>query len=115
MSVIVKGMEMPAKCCDCDAETYDESFYGDEFNHACSFMYKGYTGDIRECGRLEECPLRPLPEKYGRLIDADAFKETLEYYIREAGWDVKTNRVLGWVKDEFIDSERTVVESEGDG
>ena len=55
-----------------------------------------------------------LPDKHGRLIDADAFKETLEYYIREAGWDEKTNRVLGWVKDEFIDGERTVVESEGD-
>lgn len=68
MSVIVKGMEMPAKCCDCDAETYDESFYGDEIYHACSFMYKGYTDDIRECGRLEECPPPPTA---GEAWEAD--------------------------------------------
>lgn len=68
MSVIVKGMEMPTKCCDCDAESCDENFYGDELYHACSFIYKGYTDDIRECGRLEECP---PPSTAGEAWEAD--------------------------------------------
>lgn len=40
-----------------------------------------------------------------RWIDADHLKETLDYYIREAGWSDEINMALGWVKDEFIDSE----------
>jgi hypothetical protein len=78
-------------------------------------MLGEYVGEYLEgVGRHEGCPLVELPEKHGRLIEADSLKETLDYYIREAGWDVKTNRVLGWVKDDFIDSERTIVEAEGD-
>lgn len=68
---------------------------------------------IRRESRHSLCPLQPLPEKHGRLIEADSLKETLDYYIREAGWGERANQVLGWVKDEFIDSERTVVEAEG--
>ena len=43
-----------------------------------------------------------------RLIDSDSLKETLDYYIREANWGDEVNKVLEWVKDEFIDSETTV-------
>lgn len=50
----------------------------------------------------------PVPP-HGRLIDADALKETLDYYIREAGWGDTANKALRWVKDEFIDSEPTVI------
>lgn len=69
---------------------------------------------VEPLGRHPDCPLVELPVGHGRLVDADAFKETLDYYIREAGWDERANQVLGWVKDEFIDSERTIVEAEGD-
>ena len=55
----------------------------------------------------------PLPKKHGRLIDVDALKETLDYYICEANWGDEVNKVLKWVKDEFIDSENTVIEAEG--
>lgn len=63
-------------------------------------------------GKPGFCPLAELPSGHGRLIEADRLKETLDYYIRETGWGEKTNRVLGWVKDDFIDAERTVVEGE---
>lgn len=43
-----------------------------------------------------------------RLIDADNLKETIDYYIREAGWSNAINETLGWVKDEFIDAEPSV-------
>ena len=106
MSVIVKDMEMPESCDRC--LTLRLSF--------CK-TFKCYEKFPLQDGiqRLPDCPLRPLPKRHGRLIEADSLKETLDYYIREAGWDEKTNRVLGWVKDEFIDGEQTVVESEGDG
>ena len=50
---------------------------------------------------------------HGRLIDADALKDTLDYYIREAGWSDEINEALTWVRDEFIDHEPTVIEAEG--
>lgn len=60
------------------------------------------------------CPLVSVPP-HGRLIDADALKETLDYYIREAGWSDEINEALTWVRDEFIDHEHTIIEAEGDG
>ena len=48
-------------------------------------------------------------EDYGRLISADALKDTLSYYILEAGWGDETNNVLRWVRDEVIDSEHTII------
>ena len=113
MSVIVKGMEMPDACEECQVSC-----------EVGSDLHCQLTDDGNKWGwkksengfesRPDWCPLRPLPEKHGRLIEADNLKETLDYYIREAGWGAKTNRVLGWVKDEFIDAEITIVEAEGD-
>lgn len=46
MSVIVKGMDVPKRCCNgCIAEEH--------------------------CRNLNECLIIELPEKHGRLIDAD--------------------------------------------
>ena len=42
-----------------------------------------------------------------RLIDANALKEQIDYYIKEEGWSEHDNRVLGWCK-EFIDNAPTV-------
>ena len=84
MSVIVKGMEMPTKCCECDAEYCEENFHGDEFDRVCSFIYNGYTEKIRDSGRRDDCPLRPLPEEHGRLGDLDEIKNKLAKDKREA-------------------------------
>lgn len=105
MSVIVKGMEMPKNCEECRLMV-DFWCYAKTTN--------GQPGPMITDHRPYGCPLEELPEKHGRLIEADSLKETLDYYIREAGWDAKTNRVLGWVKDDFIDSEPTIVEAGGD-
>lgn len=108
MSVIVKGMEMPKSCASCRMAVC----FADTGRAKC-YATLSYI-DPERGKRSYDCPLRPLPEKHGRLIEADSLKETLYYYIREAGWDEKTNQVLGWVKDEFIDSEPTIVEAEGE-
>lgn len=60
-------------------------------------------------GRPDWCPLIEVPEPHGRLIDAEQLKETLDYYIREAGWGDEINKALTWVKDEFINSEPTII------
>ena len=112
MSVIVKGMEMPESCAKCKLKHWMSA-------HPYCMVIQSYlnwnqytTGEW--VGIDERCPLVELPKKHGRLIEADSLKETLDYYIREAGWGERANQVLGWVKDEFIDSERTVVEAEGE-
>lgn len=107
MSVIVKGMEMPNSCASCRMAVC----FADTGRAKC-YATLSYI-DPERGKRSYDCPLLPLPEKHGRLIEADSLKETLDYYIREADWGEAANCVLGWVKDEFIDSEQTIVEAEG--
>lgn len=42
-----------------------------------------------------------------RYINANELKDTLDYYISEAGLTANHNEALTWVKDEFIDDVRT--------
>ena len=59
MSVIVKGIEMPEDCFSCRLK--EEGF--------CN-LTDAVANDIYK--RNDDCPLVELPEKHGRLIDADA-------------------------------------------
>lgn len=108
MSVVLLGMEMPNSCASCRMAVC----FADTGRAKC-YATLSYI-DPERGKRSYDCPLVELPVKHGRLIEADSLKETLDYYIREAGWDAKTNRVLEWVKDEFIDAEPTIVEAEGE-
>ena len=64
MSIIVKGMQMPKNCAECPV--------------ALSGKYcrinKTHTTYIKLPIRPDHCPLVELPEKHGRLIDADELK-----------------------------------------
>lgn len=80
MSVIIKGMEMPRCCAECDAEGHYEDSYGDEYGFFCPFGYKAYTRETRELKRLDDCPLIHVPP-HGRLIDADAMKKSVNQQI----------------------------------
>lgn len=95
MSILIKGMEMPK---DGDVLTVKKDVDG-----------KIYIKQSRTLGYSAE--LIELPP-HGRLIDADSLKETLDYYIREAGWSDEINEALTWVRDEFIDHEPTIIEAE---
>ena len=56
MSVLIKGMEMPKRCCKCNLKYWD----GEE--EVCPFV-----GWIASIGRHDSCPLIPvLP--HGRLL-----------------------------------------------
>ena len=65
MSVIVKGMEMPDTCEECQLMA-DGWCYG----------MKNQPGTIYFHARPDWCPLHPLPEKHGRLIDDSQLRET---------------------------------------
>lgn len=61
MSVLIKGMEMPASCCQCPVNMY--------------LCKRGYEYLLEHPTlydeRAKDCPLVPVPQ-HGRLIDADA-------------------------------------------
>ena len=69
MSIVVLGMEMPNSCSECDlcydliyCNPLEIAFYRDDS------VSKNFNISI---DRLPNCPLRSLPKKHGRLIDAD--------------------------------------------
>ena len=63
MSVIVKGMEMPENCEQCILQS-DAGF--------CLAMPKNFCGYTETDKRADFCPLVALPDKHGKLMDADA-------------------------------------------
>ena len=96
MSVIVKGMEMPANCRSCDFSDYEGRF--------C----KVANVFIPMIGKSWFCPLVELPKKHGRLIDADALlKQKGDCYDHDGHllYAVGTGNIL---------YAPTIVEAEGD-
>ena len=110
MPILIKDMEMPETCDECEFHCYHS--YGEYVCVATPLLYPFNLANSKGI-RKDWCPLVEIPEPHGRLIDADALKETLDYYICEANWGDEVNRVLKWVKDELINSENTVIEAEG--
>lgn len=114
MSVIIKGMKMPENCdvcrfggwsnlhqtLACTLCEYEPGF--DDFS-------RDYTGR-----RSKICPLVELPEKHGRLIDADALIEDIKEVI-----EVKDN-LFEWEQVQglevalscIMDDAPTVIEAE---
>ena len=98
MSVLIKGMDMPKHCMDCVLKNDDDDCMAQKWKE-----WKDWE-DMRK-----GCPLVELPEKHGRLIDADKLK--LEY-PHDADWEypVTTNERAC----ETIDEQPTVIEAEGE-
>lgn len=62
MSILIKGMEMPARCVDCR--------FCDEIDGTCIALNDNSTACYT--GKPKWCPLIEVPSPHGRLIDADA-------------------------------------------
>lgn len=78
MSVLIKGMNMPQDCYDCRFM----DFSGDYPYCVATETQKGYTYISRmHTERMDSCPLVELPP-HGRLIDADALTDDLEFDVR---------------------------------
>ena len=110
MSVIVKGMEMPKRCFECPIIDATDGFW-------CSAADK----DLRKehginLSKPVWCPLRPLPKRHGRLIEAERLRAEFPY-PREGmgGWrnpdEALIHKTGVWAA---IDCAETIVESEGD-
>lgn len=61
MSFIVKGAEMPKTCLDCPLADVEQGWCSNDMVTIIDFNELP-----------AECPLVPLPDKHGRLVDADA-------------------------------------------
>ena len=104
MSVVVIGMDYPNNCEECKIKSWDIEGY------VCPFS----GVDTLSIGRQVNCPLRPMPEKYGRLIDADDMErfmsDTVQGDIRQYPYsDTLWDTAFKW-----IDSRPTIVEAEGE-
>lgn len=125
MSVIVKGMKMPKNCNECDF---------------CHWSNLHQTGICDRCGdepvcpdygtdyrktRARFCPLVELPEKHGRLIDADEFLKKMNLAIATvsvmmkalgAEDDAELQMELKSYRDirDGIKEAPTIIEAEGD-
>ena len=105
MSIIVKGMEMPKTCGECSF-LQESVWKGKMYPCVCvagGFVVKPSETDMKD----GLCPLVELPEKHGRLIDADLLKN--EYpHDTDSDYPVNTNSY----GCESIDDAPTVIEAE---
>ena len=95
MSVVVLGLDMPETGWKCYV------------NQLGSCKVKDIS-----CGKYisSRCPLRPLPDHHGRLIDADV----LELGMQEL-WEANeiSNGDWLWFREE-LNNQETIVEAEGE-
>ena len=97
MSVLIKGMEPSNRCLGCKFELYGQY----------CFLLGSYTNDTRAIGRLDNCPVVGLPEKHGRLVDADELKTAFPTCDN-------SKPVLVSCVRQTINHMPTVIEAEGD-
>lgn len=76
-SIIIKGMQMPSECRGCPLCQYYPTV-GETRCRMTGEVMAYHFGVIKFSGRSEHCQLVELPEKHGRLVDADAFSEHLQ-------------------------------------
>ena len=115
MSVIIKGMEMPKNCRECNfcSEINFEGYLW--FDFYCRAKDKEFDLDKNK-DKPNWCPLVEIPTPHGRLIDADAID-----YRNDAMHDGRGNLVVEdnfisgimWIND-CIDKTKTIIEEEKD-
>lgn len=93
MSVIVTGMQMPTSCASCRMAVC----FADTGRAKC-YATLSYI-DPERGKRSYDCPLRPLPEKHGDLIDRDV----MLFCVLE----------LGLEGERAIETAPAIVEAEG--
>lgn len=105
MSVLVKGMKMPENCKECMSSDLRTTIKCTEWTEI--------SAGRRENERAWSCPLVEIPEKHGRLIDADALADDLEYDAQNFDDDheLKFNAAM-WLRS---NQNKVIVEAEGEG
>lgn len=98
MSVIVLGIEMPESCLQCD-------FFSGQGCKATRTLFPDW---MNVAVRAKECPIRPLPEKHGGLIDQDKILQDVIHGDYPNQW-IDKNELL-----RLFRNAPTIVEAEGD-
>ena len=81
MSILVKGMELPAECRECKMLTY----YSTSGCSMCDITGNALARNFKPIpfdGRPDWCPLVEIPVPHGRLIDA-SHKVDMQFYDDE--------------------------------
>lgn len=106
MSILIKGMGMPKKCQSC---LLYKPYAGNGFCLMAGkrLIYNETPSNPKGAGRF--CPLVELPERHGRLIDADALIAKYGDWYTEEGTDTGFIGTL----EMLIKDAPTVVEAEG--
>lgn len=83
MSILIKGMEMPASCLSCP---HNEHGTIHEWELYCGLTgdYIGHWDDksLNNGHRPDTCPLVEVPTPHGRLIDADELMLEFADFVR---------------------------------
>lgn len=75
MSILIKDMEMPETCDECEFHCYHS--YGEYVCVATPLLYPFNLANSKGI-RKDWCPLVEVPAPHGRLIDADALIARME-------------------------------------
>ena len=107
MSVLIKGMEMPKNCEECDFCHWSNLHQTGRCDRCDDEPVCADFGTDYKRTRARFCPLVEVPTPHGRLIDADELKKE---YPHDEDWEypVNTNEYVS----ESIDNAQTVIEAE---
>jgi hypothetical protein len=104
MSVLIKRMEMPKNCMECDLKSWNP----DEYDYVCPF-----SGIMAlNIGRQNDCPLVEVPTPHGRLID-----ETIVLEMIRKSMGIKDLSFLYHAEKSVVNEifhAPTVIEAEGE-
>ena len=103
MSVVVKGMKMPENCWECTGARLNVGV--SVFGGICPYCEKIVKDHNMQTGRHPECPLGALPDKHGRLVDADAMCNDLVTV------DIQYQQMIEWCIS-VTEAQPTIVEAE---
>ena len=101
MSVLVKGMKMPENCGLCDL------FHAESPMHCTVAKGHKTVGAPYGIPRPDWCPLVALPDKHGRLVDADELKTAFPRCDNNMSIKIASVRAT-------INHMDTIVEAEGE-
>lgn len=102
MSVLIKGMEMPKCCSECDLRVIAIGL-----DYQCAIS--GETVDDYYSIRHPKCPIVKVPTPHGRLIDADELKKNMRNYYPSIDHLCCSQHV---VTKRDIDCAPTIIEAE---
>lgn len=110
MSVIIKGMEMPKNCEECDFCHWSNLHQTGRCDRCDDEPVCADFGTDYKRSRARFCPLVEVPNSHGRLIDADDVKSRmipLSFSVQKWISEVELSNCKTVIKEEREEHERT--------